>query len=221
MQKINDFSEFTHFFWDLDGTLTQSGPGIINSVRYALECCGVDEPKDANIERFIGPPLVYSFKTFYGFDDEKTKFAISKYRERYAESGIFENSVYDGISSALAALKASGKKLYIATSKPEMYMFKIIKKFDLEQYFDFACGADLAEVRNEKHKVIEHVLEHENLFDLRDQGKILMIGDRKHDIIGARKHGIKTCAVLWGYGSKKEFEENQADYIIATPSELL
>lgn len=221
MQKINDFSDFTHLFWDLDGTLTESGPGIINCVRYALESLGIKEPNDENIKRFIGPPLVYSFKTFYGFDDEKTKLAIKKYRERYAQSGILENSVYEGVAQTLEALKTKGKKLYIATSKPEIYMFKIIKNFDLEKYFDFACGSDLQETRNDKTKVINHLLQHENLDAIRDEGKILMIGDRKHDIIGARENGIKTCAVLWGYGSKQEFEQNGADYIIASPSELI
>ena len=118
-------------------------------------------------------------------------------------------------------LKENGKKLYVATSKPEVFMFRILEHFNLAQYFDFAGGADMAEARSEKHKVIEYVIKHENLQAEQKSGKILMIGDRKHDILGARKNGLKCCAVLWGYGSQKEFEEFEADFIISKPADLV
>jgi phosphoglycolate phosphatase len=221
MTQQNDFSAFTHFFWDLDGTLTESAPGIINCVRYALESFGIHEEDDDKLRLFVGPPLMYSFSHFYGFDEEKSRQAMNKYRERFGVKGLYENSVYDGIHETLTALKNDGKKLYIATAKPEIYMFKIIRHFDLEKYFDFAGGSDLEETRSEKHKVIDYVIEHENLEEERKSGKILMIGDRKHDLIGAHKCGIKCCGCLWGYGGLEELKEYKADYIIEKPQDLL
>lgn len=217
----NDFSQFTHFFWDLDGTLTRSAEGIVNSVRYALESFGIKEADDENLKRFIGPPLAESFNVFYGLNEEQCNKVIEKYREFYTEKGIFQNAVYEGIPETLQKLKESGKKLYVATSKPEVFMFRILEHFNLAQYFDFAGGADMAEARSEKHKVIEYVIKHENLQAEQKSGKILMIGDRKHDILGARKNGLKCCAVLWGYGSQKEFEEFEADFIISKPADLV
>ncbi len=217
----NDFLNFTHFFWDLDGTLTRSAQGIINSVRYALESFGIKEADDEKLKLFIGPPLPESFKTFYGFNEEQIEQGMKKYREFYSEKGIFENSVYEGIAETLKTLKENGKKLYVATSKPEVFMKRILEHYNLAQFFDFAVGADLAESRSEKHKVISFLIEHEKLEEVQKSGKILMIGDRKHDILGAHKNGIKVCAVLWGYGSKEEFKEYGADYIIEKPSELI
>ena len=196
-----DFSEYTHLFWDLDGTLTESAPGIINCVRYALESFGINETDDSRLLLFVGPPLVESFMNFYGFSEEKARKAMARYRERFGTVGIFENSVYEDIPRVLKALKESGKKLYIATAKPEIYMFRIIKHFNLEQYFEFSAGSDLEE-------------------ELK-AGKILMIGDRKHDIEGAHKNGMKCCAVNWGYGSAEEFKAYGADIVIDKPSDLL
>ncbi len=217
----NDFSAFTHFFWDLDGTLTRSAEGIINSVRYSLESFGIKEDDDEKLKLFIGPPLPESYSHFYGFDDAQIDRAMQKYREYYAEKGIFENSVYEGIRETLAELKARGKKNFVATSKPEVFMKRILEHYDLAQFFEFTCGSDLAETRSQKHLVINFIVEHEKLQTAQKDGRILMIGDRKHDILGAKKNGIKCCAVLWGYGSRKEFEENKADYIIEKPLELL
>ena len=129
----NDFSQFTHFFWDLDGTLTRSAEGIVNSVRYALESFGIKEADDEKIRRFIGPPLAESFNVFYGLNEEQCNKAIEKYREFYTEKGIFQNAVYEGIPETLQKLKESGKKLYVATSKPEVFMFRILEHFNLAQ----------------------------------------------------------------------------------------
>ena len=221
MQARNDFSRFSSFFWDLDGTLTCSAEGIINSVRYALESFGIKEPENEKLKRFIGPPLSESFSVFYGLKGEDCKKAIEKYREFYTDRGIFQNGVYEGVAETLEALKKKGKKLYVATSKPEIFMFRILEHFGLSGYFDFAGGADTAGLRNEKDKVIKYVIEHEGLQEEQKNDRILMVGDRKHDILGARKHGIKCCGVLWGYGWREEFEEFKADFIISRPEELL
>lgn len=216
-----DFSEYTHLFWDLDGTLTDSAPGIINCVRYALESFGINETDDSRLLLFVGPPLVESFMNFYGFSEEKARKAMARYRERFGTVGIFENSVYEDIPRVLKALKESGKKLYIATAKPEIYMFRIIKHFNLEQYFEFSGGSDLEETRSHKDQVIDFVVKSQHLEEELKAGKILMIGDRKHDIEGAHKNGMKCCAVNWGYGSAEEFKAYGADIVIDKPSDLL
>lgn len=216
-----DFSEYTHLFWDLDGTLTDSAPGIINCVRYALESFGINETDDSRLLLFVGPPLVESFMNFYGFSEEKARKAMARYRERFGTVGIFENSVYEDIPRVLKALKESGKKLYIATAKPEIYMFRIIKHFNLEQYFEFSAGSDLEETRSHKDQVIDFVVKSQHLEEELKAGKILMIGDRKHDIEGAQKNSMKCCAVNWGYGSAEEFKAYGADIVIDKPSDLL
>ena len=203
-------------FFDLDGTLTESGPGILKSVRYALAKYGIEEPCDANLRRFIGPPLVYSFSTFYGFSHDEAVRAMAFYREYYAVSGIFENSVYEGIPELLADLKAAGKRLCVATGKPEKFMFPILKHYDIFKYFDFCGGSDEAETRADKKTVIRYVLDGSGS----DPKDVLMVGDRHHDIDGARANGVKSVGILYGYGSRAELEEAGADYIAETVADL-
>lgn len=219
-QKLN-IDDFSCLFWDLDGTLTESGPGIKNCVKYALESFGIHETDEKKLDLFIGPPLIESFSTLYGFSEEKSRAAMAKYRERFGTTGIFENSVYDGIIETLNALKAQGKRLFVATGKPEIYMFRILDHYGLSQFIEFAGGSDLEETRSEKAQIIDFVIKQNRLETELKEGKILMIGDRKHDIIGAHKNGMKCCGVLWGYGSLKEMEEFGADYVIETPDQLL
>lgn len=214
MQK--NLSSYTHIFFDLDGTLTESGPGIVNSVRYALKRFGIDEPDDAALRRFIGPPLVYSFCTFYGFSEADAVRAMAVYREYYAEHGIFENGVYDGIPELLRALKAAGKTLCVATSKPEKFMFPILKHYGLFDYFAFCGGSDEAETRADKATVIRYVLERTGA----KPDDVLMVGDRHHDIDGAKANGIQSIGVLWGYGDRAELEQAGADYIAARPDDV-
>ncbi len=211
---------FNYLFWDLDGTLTESGPGIKNCVKYALNFFGIDENDEEKLDLFIGPPLLDSFRNLYGFSEEKSREAIKKYRERFAEVGMFENSVYPNIIECLQSLKESGKKLYVATGKPEIYMFKILDHYGLSKFFEFAGGSDTDETRCHKWEIIDYVVRECSLEKARDNDEILMIGDRKHDIIGAHKNNMKCCAVEWGYGSKDEFEEFKADFVISTPFEL-
>ena len=212
---------YTHLFFDLDGTLTESGPGITNCVKYALEKFGINENDEGNLKRFIGPPLVDSFMEFYGFSESDAREAMRLYRERFGTVGIFENSVYEGIPETLAKRKDSGKKLYVATSKPEIYVPRILEHFDLSKYFEDAEGSDIEETRSNKALVIKYVIEKNGLEEEAKANKIVMIGDRKHDIIGAKKNSLESIGCLWGYGSRKELSEHGATRIIEKVEDLL
>ncbi|MBQ7158811.1 MAG: HAD hydrolase-like protein [Treponema sp.] len=205
-----------YIFFDLDGTLTESGPGIVNSVRYALKRWGIEEPSDAALLRFIGPPLVYSFSTFYGFSQEDAVKAMSVYREYYAVHGIFENGVYEGIPELLGALKDAGKHLCVATGKPEKFMFPILKRYDLLQYFDFCGGSDEAETHADKTTVIRYVMDGCGA----RADDVVMVGDRHHDIDGAKANGVTSAGILYGYGDRAELEAAGADYIAETVDDL-
>ncbi len=207
-------SQYSTLLFDLDGTLTDSAPGIINCYRHALSSMGFDEPKD--IMRVVGPPLYDSFVQLCGMNHEQALEAVSIYRKRYADTGLFENNVYDGIPEMLKRLKSSGKKLLVATSKSEVFAVRILEKFQLAEYFDVIGGADINGSRNAKQEVIEYVLSREGITD---RSHVLMIGDRSHDIIGAKKCGLPCMAVLWGYGSREEFMQYSADIIANTPQE--
>lgn len=219
--KNLDLSNFDDLLWDLDGTLTASAPGIINCVKYALDFFGINETDEAKLNLFIGPPLTESFMNIYGFSKEKALQALLKYQERYTEKGMYENSLFDGVKETLAALKAKGKHLIVATAKPEMYMTPILKNYGIADYFEFAGGADLKSGRDSKSQVIEYVIKKCSLEEARANGKVLMIGDRSNDIEGAHKNNLPCCACLWGYGSMEEFEKYKADFVIKTPSDLL
>ena len=218
---MKPLSSYRYLFFDLDGTLTESAPGIMNSARYALAQYGITDVPDSTLRKFIGPPLMDSFQELFGFSSKKAREAMKKYREYFAEKGLFENSVYEGIRETLTLLKSQGKHLFVATSKPEIYTNRILEKFDLTHFFEFVGGADVEETRSEKAKVIRYVVDEARLEEERQNGLILMIGDRKHDIIGAHKNEIPCCACLWGYGSQEEFNENGADFVISAPQELL
>lgn len=203
-------------FFDLDGTLTESGPGIMNGVRYALSRYGIEEPVDANLRRFIGPPLVYSFTTFYGFSREEAIHAMGIYREYYSERGMYENSVYAGIPELLATLRAAGKRLCVATGKPEKYAIPIIEHYGLAPFFDVIGGGDDLETRGDKASVIRYVLETAKA-DPRD---VVMVGDRHHDVDGATANGIPCVGVLYGYGDRAELEKAGAVQIAETVAAL-
>lgn len=208
---------YENILFDLDGTLTDSAPGILNCVQNALSVMGISEPE--NIMRFVGPPLYESFASFCGMNEEQVIEAVRLYRERYTDIGLFENSVYDGVPEMLERLKNGGRRLFVATSKPEVFAVRILDRFGLSDFFEVIGGADIVGSRgsrNEKDEVIEYVLEQAGQ---PDRSTVLMIGDRKHDIIGAEKCGVHCMAALWGYGSEEEFYEYGADYIAKTPQE--
>ncbi len=208
---------FDYLFFDLDGTLTDPALGITNSFIHAIKYFGLEVPSYETLCSFIGPPLPDTFKQQFGFSDEKASEGVKKYREYFSEKGLLENSVYPGIPELLAQFRQQGKKLVVATSKPEEYSVRIIEHFGLAQYFENVCGSLMDESRSKKDEVIAYAIERNGISD---KSKILMIGDRKHDILGAKKVGLKSCGVLFGYGSLEELQIAGADFIAQNIHEL-
>jgi len=209
---------YEYLFFDLDGTLTDPAEGITNSFIYALKYYGMEIPSYQTLCSYIGPPLLTTWKEKYGFTDEQAADGVKKYREYFAEKGLFENKVYEGIPELLQKLKAAGKHLVVATSKPEEYAKLILDKFDLSKYFEAICGSNIDETRSNKAEVVAYAME---TVGIKNPDNILMIGDRKHDVIGSKENGIKCCGVLFGYGNRQELEEAGAAYIAKDVSELL
>lgn len=209
---------FKYCLFDLDGTLTDPAIGITNSVMHALEKYDIHVGDRSELYPFIGPPLDYSFKNFYGFTDEQAVQAIKYYREYFSVTGLFENSVYEGIPEMLEELKGKGVKIALATSKPYEFSIKILKHFDLYKYFDFFGAATMDGRISKKEDVISTLLDE---MGVQNKDEILMVGDRHHDIDGAKANGLKSAGVLWGYGSAEELEQAGADYVLASSSELL
>ncbi len=209
--------KYNTILFDLDGTLTDPGLGITNSVMHALKKRGIDIPDRSELYKFIGPPLIDSFMNFYGMDREEAVEAVKDYREYYSVTGIFENLVYDGIEELLHELKEAGYKIALATSKPEHFAKQILDHYNLSTYFDFVGGALMDESRTKKHEVIEYVLEN---MKISDTDKVLMIGDREHDVLGAKTMGIDCLGVLFGYGDLEELTNAGAKYIAKDVTDL-
>lgn len=203
--------------FDLDGTLTDPMEGITKSVQYALDYYGIHEHDLNRLKKFIGPPLRESFMKFYGFDSEKAEEAIGKYRERFSVTGLFENSVYDGIYELLVALKCQNKILALATSKPRVFAERILLHYELMPFFDIVVGSELDGTRDRKEEVIEEVLRQ---IPEEMAGKIVMVGDRKHDIIGAKLNHLPSIGVRFGYAEEGELEEAGATYIVESVAAL-
>lgn len=201
---------FELILFDLDGTLTDSGEGITNCVSYALESFGITENDEKKLKKFIGPPLYDSFRALYGFSHSDALSAVEKYRERFSVKGIYENRLYDGTEAALSELKSAGKRLALATSKPYAYAERILKHFNIYDYFDYAVGAELDGRRGYKDEVIREVL---GAADAKDLSLVIMVGDRDSDIIGAKKCGISSAGLRCGFAEPGELEKAGADYI--------
>lgn len=201
--------KYEYIFFDLDGTLTDPGEGITNSVAYALKKYGIENTDRSELYPFIGPPLYDSFMKYYGFSRGEAEQAVEYYREYYRDKGIFENRLYYGIEECLENLKSSGKRLFVATSKPKIFAEKILNYFKIDKYFFEVSGATLDGSLIEKGDIIRLVLEKHNL----PKESVLMIGDRSFDVLGAKEQGIASAGVLWGYGSKEELETAGADYV--------
>ena len=201
--------------FDLDGTLTDSGEGIINCAIMTLEHYGCPIPSREEMRVFVGPPLHQSFIN-HGVPADKTDEAIKIYRSRYVPIGAYENTPYPGVKEMLEALKADGHTLYVATSKPEAMSIKILEHFGMAHYFDMICGATLDTSRSTKEDVIAYLLEKNGRAD-----NIIMVGDTKFDVLGAKHHGIKTVGVSWGYGTVDDMTEAGAVTIANTMDELL
>ena len=199
--------------FDLDGTLTDSAPGIFSSIRYALEKAGAPIPDAATLNRFIGPPLLDSFMRQCGFDRAAAARVLEDYRVYFAARGMFENRVYDGIVPLLERLRADGFACVVATSKPEPFARQVLDHFGHSRHFAAIHGATLDERRNAKGDVIAWALAHSG-----DVGKAVMVGDRVHDVEGARQNGLPVVGVLWGYGDARELAG--ATRLVASPAEL-
>ena len=217
MEKAGNKS-YEYCFFDLDGTLTDSSSGITNAVRYALDKYGIREPDRRKLYRFIGPPLTESFREFYGFSEERCLEAVRYYREYYRDRGIFFFFFYNGMEEMLGTLKQRGKTLVLATSKPEPFAREILEHFHLASYFTYAAGATMDETRVKKEEVIAYAMES---CGITDPGQVLMVGDRRHDIEGARANGVDSLGVLYGYGSREELEQAGANYLAEQVGDIL
>lgn len=204
--------------FDLDGTLTDSGEGITKSVQYALEKMGITEENPENLRCFVGPPLQESFMSYCGLDEEQTKQAVTFYRERFSQVGMFENSLYPKIPELLELLKINDKILGVASSKPEVYVKQILDYFGIAQYFETIVGSELDGARSKKAEVIEEALARLHMQNERD--KVLMVGDKEQDVEGARSCGLQCIGVAYGYGSREELERAGAVYIAETVEDL-
>ncbi len=209
---------YDNILFDLDGTLTDPSVGITNSVAYALEKFRITVEDKKILYKFIGPPLVESFSKYYGFSNEDAEKATAYYRETFSVKGLYENEVYLGVIELLKTLKSKGKRLILATSKPEKFANEIMRYFDLTKYFDYICGATFDSTRNTKDAVIEYALKEANITD---KSKTVMIGDRHHDIDGAKTNGLDSIGVLYGFGSIEELTEAGATYIAESVEDIL
>lgn len=201
--------------FDLDGTLTDSGEGIINCAQYAFQQMGYPVPPREEMGVFVGPPLWDTFEKF-GIPKERTDEAVQIFRSRYVPIGKFENTPYPGIRELLEALGAESNLLYVATSKPETTAVEVLEHFDLARYFDRICGADLEKKRNSKDAVIAYLL---NMTG--SDAEMVMVGDTEYDVLGAAAHGIPTIGVSWGYGDVAAMEKAGAKAIVNSTEELL
>ena len=206
-----------YILFDLDGTLTDPEEGITKSVEKALNYFGVFVESRKELLGFIGPPLVDSFMKYFSFSEEQALLAVEKYREYFSVKGLFENRKYEGVDELLEALKNKGKILILATSKPHIYAEKIMDHFDMSKYFHRIVGPELDGTLNHKHEVIEHIIKTEPIEDL---SSAVMIGDRKMDIEGAHKNGIRAIGLTYSFGSREEHEKAGADKIIDSIDEL-
>jgi len=209
--------KYDYILFDLDGTLTDPGIGITNSVMYALKKYGIEVKNRRELYRFIGPPLTDSFVDFYGFSGEEAEKAVEYYREYYKDRGIFENSIYPGAEHLLKKLKDAGKTLMVATSKPEVFAKQILKYFGISNYFSIVAGSNIDGTRVKKAEVIGYALKRCGVTEL---NKAIMIGDREHDVFGAKEAGISSVGVLFGYGDRSELRNAGADFIAERYSDI-
>ena len=211
---------FDTVLFDLDGTLTDPFEGISNSIIYALKKFGIAAPDKPLLKKFIGPPLTESFSEYCGLNHSDALCAVDYYREYFSVAGIFENKPYEGVCELLSGLKERGYTVIVATSKPEQFAKTIVQHFGLEQYFKEICGATMDQSRTQKADVIAYALKKCEIKE-KDKKRAVMVGDRKHDIIGAKTNGLSSIGVLYGYGSKEELLEAGANYIANSPVDIL
>lgn len=208
---------YTTVLFDLDGTVTDPGEGITKSVEYALSKWNIKVKDRTSLYKFIGPPLMYSFTHFYDMSEAEARKAVEFYHEYYVDKGIHGCELYPGIKNLLASLKEKKYKISLASSKPDVLAIQVLKNFDVYQYFDFIGAATLDDSRSKKSEVIEYTLDN---LEEKDRSKIIMIGDRCYDILGAKQFGLDSIGVLYGYGSLDELKEAGATHIVDSAYEI-
>lgn len=202
--------------FDFDGTLADSSEGIFKSLIYAFQCDGKPAPDEATLRKFIGPPIYDSFKNLFGYTDGKIDFMIKKYRERYRKTGYSETRIYDGIPELLCALREKGIKIATASSKPTVFIKQILEEHGLYGCFDYVGGTQFDNISSDKSAILQAAMDALGV----SAQETVMVGDRLFDIRGAKGVGVPCIAVLYGFGSRAEFEEYGAEYIAQTPAEV-
>lgn len=210
-------SQFTHILFDLDGTLTDPRVGIGNSLKYALHQMQIDGYSAEILERFVGPPLQDGFKNIFGLNERNTNLAVEHFRVYFGDRGLYENTPYSGIKELLEELHFSGKKLYLVTSKLEKYAKMIVEHFEFDKYLDDLIGAEYTGKQSGKGQLISEILLRNRI---EPSEKIVMIGDTKYDILGAKENEISTIAVIYGFGKEEDLKNTSADYLASSVDEL-
>ena len=208
---------YQYLLFDLDGTITDPKVGITTCVQYALEHFGIHEPDNDKLEPFIGPPLQDSFEQFYHMDAET---AVAKYRERFQTVGLYENEIYDGMADLLKTLKEGGCRLAVASSKPTVFVKKILEHFDVVQYFDVVVGSELDGSRAKKEEVVQEALRQLDPKGQVSSGQMVMIGDRYFDVQGAKAHHLDSIGVAYGYAAEGELQQAGATFVVDTVQQL-
>lgn len=212
-----DFKSKKTILFDLDGTITDSGEGIINSLKYTLKAYGIYNYDEQILNKYIGPPLAESLMELLGFDELKANEAVGKYREYYRDIGIFENRIYNGIELLLKSLVTDNREIVLATSKSEVFAIRVLEHFNISHYFSTVAGSAMNGTRIRKSEVIRYALDKAGIVEL---NSVVMIGDRKHDILGAKEIGIDSIGVLYGYGNYEELKNAGASLIVETVEDL-
>lgn len=211
--------KFDFVIFDFDGTVADTGEGILNSLMYSFRQMGHTVPEKDELKRFIGPPVHYSYTHFYGISEDEVGDYIKNYRERYREKGVFESKLYDGMGELLTFLRERKVKIGIASSKPEHLIYAVSDYLGIRDMFDCIVGVKTDDSRHSTKRDI--ILTAAKNLGAEDLSRVLMVGDRLYDINGAKQAGVFSCGALWGYGSKEEFLECGADFIVSTPEEIL
>ncbi len=212
-------SRYGYVLFDFDGTVVDTGEGILKSLQYSFEQMGHEIPEAEELKKFIGPPIHYSYTHFYNVSEDEVGMYIKKYRERYKIKGIYECVLYDGMKELLCELKKRGVKLGIASSKPEHLIYSVADYLGVTEFFDAIVGVKIDDSNHSSKTGL--VLEAMSQLGAEDKGQVLMVGDRCFDIDGAAGAGVDSCGALWGYGNEEEFRQHNATFIINEPSEVL
>lgn len=212
-------ADFDYVIFDFDGTVADTGEGILKSLQYSFVAMGDPAPDLSDLKKFIGPPVYYSYTHFYDIAEDKVDLYVKKYRERYREKGIYESKVYDGIKELIYSLKENNIKVGIASSKPENLIYSVADYLEITDLFDVIVGV---KSDNSKHSTKAGLIT-QAMDDMGadNKSKVLMVGDRLFDIDGAHEASIKCCGALWGFGDRAEFEEHKADFIVEKPEDIM